>query len=125
MSEIRNITLQKINEKLTKGSLVGTGELADFVDLIYDGWEELRDGFDFPDILSLAGSIGKAWVGKKVAIMESMDLQDSEIDDLVERSIGFNLNESADEARQVVKWLLVTVQTYDKLIFEKQKRSSE
>lgn len=118
------VIMQKINEKLAKGSMINTDELADVVDLIYDGYEELRDGFQVFDIISLIGSIGSAWVGKDIAFMESMDLQDIEIISLINRSVSFSLAELADEARQVVKWLLVSVQTYDKLIYEKRKRSS-
>jgi hypothetical protein len=108
--------MKEINEKLERGSVFGTDELADIVKLIYDGWEELRDGFQITDAGSLLMSAIAGYKGNKEAWAEAMDLQDAEITALVNLSVNYNLGASADEARQVVKCLLVILQTYDKLI---------
>jgi hypothetical protein len=110
--------MKTLNAKLEKGSFMNTDELEDIIALIYDGWEELHDGFQLPDLFSLAGTIGKAYAGNKVAFAQALDLQDDEIAALVDLSDGYELGDQARNARQVVKCILVVTQTYDKLIHE-------
>lgn len=124
MSQKKEFILKEINAKLTNGSMAGTNEIGDVVNLIYDGWEELRDGFQVPDIFSLASSLSKAYTGNKLAIAQGLDLQDIEIISMVNQSKDFDLGQSAREARQFVRWLLVTIQTYDVLIHERRSRNT-
>ncbi len=124
MSEKKEFILKEINARLTNGSMAGTNEIGDIVDLIYDGWEELRDGFQIPDMFSLAGSLSKAYTGNKLAVAQGLDLQDIEIISMVNRSKDFDLGQPAREARQFVRWLLVTIQTYDVLIHERRNRNT-
>lgn len=105
------MSMTKVNEKL-KGSLLGTNEVADFVDAIYEGFEELKDGFQITDLIDLGNVAIKAYTNNKVAIAQIFDLQDNEIVDLIDRSNNFELAELAQEARQIVKFILVGFQTY-------------
>jgi len=106
--------METINEKL-KASIVGTDSLDDFVDAYYDGFEELKDGFQVTDLISLGSSLIGAFSSRKEALIEAMDLQDNEITRLVDLSDNFNLANLATEARQILKLVLVGIQTYDLL----------
>ena len=103
--------LKKVNETL-KGSLLGTNEIEDFVNAIYEGFEELKDGFQITDLIDLGNAAIKAYVNNEIALAQAKDLQDDEIVKLVDLSNNFELAESAQEARQIVKLLLVGFQTY-------------
>ncbi|MGD8777753.1 MAG: hypothetical protein PVH88_02195 [Ignavibacteria bacterium] len=104
-------TLTKVNEVL-KGSIQGTNELGDLVDFVYESFEELQDGFQITDGIDLINAVIKAVSGSKEAAAQVFDLQDSEINELVERSDNFTLGELANEARQIVKFILTGFQTY-------------
>jgi hypothetical protein len=114
----QNLLLAQINEKLN-GSLTGSENLSSFVDLFYDGFEELKDGFQVSDLLSLITSSAKAFEAKELASVEAMDLQDDEITELLDRDQHFELGDVRNEARQVLKWILVSIQSYDVLVYEK------
>lgn len=103
--------MDKVNEKL-KGSLLGTNEIADIVDAVYESFEELKDGFQVTDLIDLGNAAIKAYTGNKIALSQAFDLQDDEIVVLIDRSNNFELAESAQEARQIVKLVLVVFQTY-------------
>jgi len=109
--------LKEVNE-LLKASMTGTESLNKFVDAYYDGFEELRDGFQVGDAVSLLGSFVGAFMNKELAWTEAMDLQDNEVTSLINRSDNFDLGNTATEARQILKLILVGLQTYDVLVNE-------
>lgn len=109
--------LEQVNEKL-KASLTGVESLSAAVDVIFDGFEELKDGFQVGDVLSLIGSVTNVYLKKDLVVVEALDLQDEEIAELVARGDNFSLGKLATEAKQLVKWILVTIQTADVFFFE-------
>lgn len=110
--------LKKVNA-VKKANYIGTNEIDDIVDLVFEVCEEIEkttETGEKPTVFSLLAELYRplvsAVIGSDEIVAESSDLTDEEIIKSVSRSKNFKLGDNAVVYGQVVKILLVAVQSF-------------